>query len=101
MKAGQCSYCGALRRMTRDHIIPKSAGGQMCLPCGTKNWRLACLECNQQRAIAGHCVAALRIAQGMAYDTGLRMKAILAAMGYAGSASKQQHWRRHLLGGAL
>lgn len=35
---GICSYCGAYRRLTLDHVVPKSKGGRATIP--------ACSWCN-------------------------------------------------------
>lgn len=40
-KRGYCAYCGNWRRMTKDHIIPKSKGGQLIL------W--VCIWCNKSK----------------------------------------------------
>lgn len=41
----QCSYCGKFfitRQISRDHVYPKSRGGQVTTP--------ACYECNERKA---------------------------------------------------
>ena len=44
---GQCAYCGTTRgRLTADHLIPKSKGGQSDL----SNIVPACEACNQSKA---------------------------------------------------
>jgi hypothetical protein len=35
---GGCVYCGATSDLTRDHVVPKSAGGRLTVP--------ACRRCN-------------------------------------------------------
>ena len=54
---------------TRDHILPRCRGGSD----ETDNLRTVCSECNQNRALAGHCIGALACARARASrTTGLR-----------------------------
>lgn len=42
---GKCQYCGSLKKLTIDHVIPKSKGGQSTW----SNLVTACNKCNSQK----------------------------------------------------
>lgn len=79
-----CPYCGRLmkRRIkgkpvrreteTRDHIVPRCMGGSDA----GENLRAVCYECNQLRALAGHCIGALACARARASRT-TRLRKVL------------------------
>jgi hypothetical protein len=80
-----CPYCRrpmvnpgrnpALRghRPSLDHILPRSWGGADI----AENYRTCCVECNENRAIAGHCPAALACARSVARSRGERTHRVL------------------------
>lgn len=41
----QCSYCGSIKELTIDHVIPLSRGGQHTF----ENLTCACLKCNAEK----------------------------------------------------
>ncbi len=54
----RCRYCGRrlkLRRLTLDHVVPRSRGGSNAL----ENLVLSCLPCNHEKAdkLVGEMVA--------------------------------------------
>lgn len=65
---GPCAYCGRqlrsslpgrpTRQATIDHILPRAWGRGFT---NLRNYRLACLRCNQLRGNVGHCPAVLAI----------------------------------------
>jgi 5-methylcytosine-specific restriction endonuclease McrA len=70
----KCSYCGRQTNVnigptsnhdwqlaTFDHILPRAHGGGEEI----ENILLACKWCNAGRAIAGHCIGALRCAEAV------------------------------------
>lgn len=45
---GRCYYCGSrfsIRKMTKDHLVPKGKGGSDSL----SNYVLACYPCNHEK----------------------------------------------------
>lgn len=50
------------RRPSRDHIFPREWGGTFA----PENIRRVCSDCNQLRALAGHCLAILACARAVA-----------------------------------
>lgn len=68
---GHCKCCGRLmlpnhprHKPTRDHIRPRAWGGANAL----ENLRVFCNECDQLRALAGHCLGALACARAIAFQ---------------------------------
>lgn len=77
-----CPYCGEwmtrrgrnrARSATRDHICPQAWGG----PDIAENRRIVCRQCNGDRALAGHCIAALACARAVAQSTGATAEQVL------------------------
>lgn len=57
------------RRKTRDHILPQCWGGEDTMHGDARNIRMICSECNQHRALVGHCVGAMACVAVVAQET--------------------------------
>lgn len=82
--------------MTKDHILPRRTGAGLVMLGGVRNWRWACLPCNNLREHAGDCPAVLAMARSVARDARMKVKHVLVAWEWIGSRSMRQHWRAQL-----
>lgn len=89
----RCAYCGRTGPMTKDHIIPRRTGATLLLPCGARNYKWACALCNQLREHADDCPAVAMMALRVAREAGIKPRKVLAAWGYIGGRSAQDHAR--------
>lgn len=75
-----CPICkNKVKSLTKDHIIPKFTGASTFLDCRVSNIKMICLECNINRAVAGHCIGALVCAIDVANDTGSTPRKVLVS----------------------
>lgn len=93
-----CAYCGCRGPMTRDHIIPRRTGAGYLLHGDVRNWKFACLQCNNYRDHADDCPAVVTLARGVARDARMKTRHVLAAWGFIHSKARQAYRMEQLQG---
>ena len=98
-EVGPCPQCGwpmidgdqkDARRVSRDHILPKSRGGILRMYGDVRNSRTMCQVCNGQLASCLHCVGALACVRDVTDDTKATFKSIARKWGFPGLAERER-----------
>jgi hypothetical protein len=71
-----CPSCLNRTWPTRDHILPRSAGGVGIMHGDTINIRKVCAKCNSMRACAGDCHVPVVLAHQIARETNCGIKTV-------------------------
>lgn len=93
-KGPPCAYCGVVTQAipqpfpwqkTVDHIVPRA---RRCWAMGgVTNTRIACHACNQVRAVAFHCPAAVMAVRAVAHHQPLHVLMAIAGLWRAHAAA--------------
>jgi 5-methylcytosine-specific restriction endonuclease McrA len=81
----QCQYCGSVKKLTLDHVIPRSKGGKHTWD----NVVIACEPCNSRKGDRTH------------QDAGMILKTIPKTPTHPAIAFAEQFWREQNLNGSF